>query len=600
MKNLLVNTKLLTIILFLLFLLPSCNNEEIFVVEESAIVVEETEPTEEEDAPNTEDEVIPIDVVDDTVTTTENIAVDLEPYLNDENLPQTITISNTNPSNGVLTINDNSTPNNFLDDSIVYTPNAGFSGIDSFDYTVCDASNSENCDTATVTITVEAVIDDIETELKAFPGAEGYGKNAVGGRGGRIIKVTNLNNSGSGSFRAACEASGSRIVVFEIGGRINLTSTVTINDPFITIAGQTAPGDGITLSMEGTPNEVVLQVQANDVIIRYLTIRRSESEVSEQNSDCLVITSCHDVIVDHCSFSWASDENIAIYDYDGNNRANVYNVTIQNSLIDTAWGGIDKGIICSGGVDRLTFYNLVFASVGQRQPLIKNETGNYANEETYFEIINTVTLEGKWHASFPNNIAAAGTKHLNYINNLCIDSGFSRNMLFVDTAYPVSIFTQGNISPLRTSITSPVNWDEEWSVIQAGGGQDDVEKRLTTDYRVTTPKSTPIINDGVVLTKAVNLVDSLKDHVGASYPTRDSEDTRAINDVVTRTSTAANTSGTFPILDSGTPLTDSDNDGMSDAWEDANGYNKNIDDSLEDRDGDGYTNIEEFLNRTLD
>ncbi len=433
-------------------------------------------------------------------------------------------------------------------------------------------------------------------ELVAFPGAEGYGRNARGGRGGRVIRVTNLNDSGAGSFREACEATGPRIIIFDVGGRINLRSTVTISDPYVTIAGQHSVGDGITLSMEGTPNRPVLSIQTHDVIVRYLTIRRSENEVSERNSDCLVITDAHDVIVDHCSFSWASDENIAIYDYDGNNEANVYNITIQNSLIDTAWGGQDKGIIASGGIDRLSFYNLLFTSVGQRQPLIKNEEGNYATAETYFEIINTVTFEGKLHASFPNSVAEAGLKHLNYINNLCIDSSFSRNMLYVSTAYPVNIYTRGNISPLRTSITSPVDWDEEWSVIQPGGGASDVENTLDTAYRTTTPIDTPIVTGGVPLVDAVDLFDSLRDHVGASLPTRDSEDARAINDVVTRTATAPSTSGTFPIINGGTPLPLGDGDGMPDAWEASQGHDMGRDDSAEDADDDGYTNIEEFLN----
>ena len=435
------------------------------------------------------------------------------------------------------------------------------------------------------------------SQIPAFPGAEGYGKYAIGGRGGEVIRVTNLNDSGEGSLRAAIDASGPRTVIFDVGGRINLLSTLNINNPYITIAGQHSVGDGITLSMEGTPNTVVLSVNTNHVIIRYITMRRSEFEVSEQNSDNLVIANAHDVVIDHCSFSWASDENIAIYDYDGNNEANVYDITIQNCLIDTAWGGQDKGIIASGGVDRLTFYNLLFTSVGQRQPLIKNELGNYVTADTHFEIINTVTFEGKKHASFPNNIQEAGIKHLNYINNLCIDSSFSRNMLYVSTAYPVSIYTSGNISPLRTSISTPIDWDEEWSVIQPGGGSSDVQNTLNTAYRVTSPINTPIVNDGVVLTDAADLFDNLKDHVGASLPTRDSEDTRAINDVETFNDTAPVVDGTYPILNSGTPLEDLDNDGMPDFWELLE-YGSLDSDGVVDTDVDGYTDLEEYLNQT--
>ena len=172
MKHLHVNTKVLTFILFFLILLPSCNNEEIFIVEESAIIAEETTPT-EEDTPNNEDTAPPIDAVDDAVITMQNVPVDIEAYLNDTNLPASITLSNTNPSNGVLTINNNDTPDNFIDDTVVYTPNAGFSGNDSFEYTVCDALDSNNCDTAMVVITVEenttGIEDEFSTELKAFP-----------------------------------------------------------------------------------------------------------------------------------------------------------------------------------------------------------------------------------------------------------------------------------------------------------------------------------------------------------------------------------------------------------------------------------------------
>jgi len=170
-------------------------------------------------------------------------------------------------------------------------------------------------------------------------------------------------------------------------------------------------------------------------------------------------------------------------------------------------------------------------------------------------------------------------------------------MLFVDSAYDVSIYASGNISPLRTSITSPVDWDEEWSVLQGGGGEPEVAIPPTTDYRFTNPKSTPIITDGVTLVDAVDLWDSLKDHVGASLPTRDTEDARAINDVETQTETAPSTSGTFPIINNGTPLTDVDNDGMPDTWEILEFLNLDSD-GVVDTDGDGYTDLEEYLNQT--
>lgn len=448
------------------------------------------------------------------------------------------------------------------------------------------------------------------SQVPAFPGAEGYGKYAQGGRGGDVYKVTNLNDSGPGSFREACEANGPRTIIFEIGGRINLSSTVAITNPFITIAGQTAPGDGVTLSMEGTPNQPVLGVYTNNVIIRYITIRRSKYEVSEQNSDGLVIAYAHDVIVDHCSFSWASDENIAIYDYDGNGNADVYNITIQNSLIATAWGGSDKGIIVSGGVDKISFYKNVFASVFQRQPLIKNETGNYVTDETYFEVVNNVIFGGKFKTSFPNNVQESGLKHLNYINNVFRNpqgSSYTRRLLFVESAFDVSIFAQGNISPIRQSISIPTDWDEEWNVTQGtddnGGitaiGESNSYPFADAGFQSFTPKSTPIVDDGVQLTNAIDLFDELKDHVGASFPTRDSYDIERIEDVESLINTASSTSGTFPIIENGEAPEDDDEDGMPNNWENDN--NLNIDDPSDRNivNPDGYTNLEYYLNWIL-
>ena len=250
MKNLHVNTKVLTFILFFLLLLPSCNNEEIFVIEESAIIAEETDPTEEE-TPNTEDEapVIPIDVVDDSFSTIENLPVDMDLHTNDENLPISGTIENTSPTNGTLAANDNGTQDNPLDDIIIYTPNAGFSGSDSFEYTICDGENLTNCDTAFVTITVEPREEDIAAELKAFPSAYGAGAYATGGRGLNVYHVTTLNDSGTGSLRQAVSdaaSNGGGNIVFDISGIIQLNSLLSFTSN-LTIAGQTAPEGGITI-----------------------------------------------------------------------------------------------------------------------------------------------------------------------------------------------------------------------------------------------------------------------------------------------------------------------------------------------------------------
>jgi pectate lyase len=143
---------------------------------------------------------------------------------------------------------------------------------------------------------------ELKSHTPAFPGAEGFGAYTMGGRGGNVYIVTNLNDDGAGSLRNAVEASGPRIVVFEISGTIELESRLRISNPYITIAGQTAPGDGICLK------NYELDINTHDVIIRYLRVRPGDP--SQAENDAISIRSSN-VIVDHCSASWSIDEALS-------------------------------------------------------------------------------------------------------------------------------------------------------------------------------------------------------------------------------------------------------------------------------------------------
>ena len=151
----------------------------------------------------------------------------------------------------------------------------------------------------------------------AFPTAEGYGKHTVGGRGGAVYEVTNLNDSGEGSLRAAVDAKGPRTVIFRVSGTIDLKSDIKIKNPNITIAGQTAPGDGICL--RGYP----LSIGADEVIIRYIRVRFGDE--SEKDADAISSRCVKNLILDHVSASWSVDEVMSIYHCE--------NVTVQWCMI---------------------------------------------------------------------------------------------------------------------------------------------------------------------------------------------------------------------------------------------------------------------------
>ncbi|HEX6625833.1 MAG TPA: hypothetical protein VF064_19105, partial [Pyrinomonadaceae bacterium] len=158
--------------------------------------------------------------------------------------------------------------------------------------------------------------------VPAFPGAEGFGSTTPGGRGGRVILVTNLEDSGPGSLRAACEAEGPRVVVFRVAGLITLASPIVVKNPYLTIAGQTAPGDGVCLR-----NHTFI-VATHDVIVRYLRSRLGDL-VGEAADAITLGTGARNVVLDHCSASWSIDEVLSL-------TGNVSDVTVQWCLIAEA------------------------------------------------------------------------------------------------------------------------------------------------------------------------------------------------------------------------------------------------------------------------
>ncbi len=203
-------------------------------------------------------------------------------------------------------------------------------------------------------------------QLPAFPGAQGFGRMAQGGRNGSVLAVTNLNDSGPGSLREAVETAGARTIVFRTGGIIELQSELQVTEPFLTIAAQTAPGDGVVLKNFG------ISIFTHDVIIRGLRIRPADDfyTLSPENRDCITIQEgAHHIMVDHCSFSWAVDENVSLW-------SGANNVTVQWSIISEAlYRGIhpkgphSMGLLIGDGSQRASIHHCVMAHNNGRNPL---------------------------------------------------------------------------------------------------------------------------------------------------------------------------------------------------------------------------------------
>jgi len=274
--------------------------------------------------------------------------------------------------------------------------------------------------------------------LAAFPGAEGFGATAVGGRGGRVIKVTNLNASGPGSLQAACEAEGPRIVVFDVSGVIK--GNVTIKQPSITIAGQTAPGAGIAIEgMLTTPYRGTIDI--HDVIVRFLRVRPPVHKGLWHGGDCLQITGVKRLMIDHVSTSWSTDES---YDLSGSQAVTVQWCALEESdPVGHEKGRHNYGMLLSyGGADTTVHHNL-FAHHEKRAPICSIETLDHRNNVIYNMLLPfiwhardtggrplRVNLIGNYIKDGPNVLAAMKGRDFDRLNwnreevNLCVEGNY--------------------------------------------------------------------------------------------------------------------------------------------------------------------------------
>ena len=418
----------------------------------------------------------------------------------------------------------------------------------------------------------------------AFPGAEGYGANTVGGRGGEVIEVTNLNDSGPGSLRAAIEATGPRIVVFRVGGTIELLTHIRIKNPYITIVGQTAPGDGITLKNDPSNPDSPLVVETGEVIIRYVRFRPGASTELSDNLRALTIGGDgKNIIIDHCSFSWATDENLTVWD-------NASDISIQWSIVSeglynsTSSSGTQSQAVYFGSQStRISLHHNLLAHNNRRNPRVMGGDIDIVNNVIY----NTEGSPARlWSDSFEHHINGGRYNYVgNYIkrgSNSLWDYEVKLRSRDDNITIPAT-FISSNIGPNRPDESVP---DE--AIVHPDG----------REFMIDTRHDFPL----VTTTSAFEAYDQVLAGAGVTLPGRDVVDERIIDEVITGTGQIIDDPsevGGWPILAAGVPPSDSDHDGMPDQWEKLYGFNPNdATDGPADADADGYTNVEEYLNGT--
>jgi len=444
--------------------------------------------------------------------------------------------------------------------------------------------------------------------LPAFPGAEGQGASTVGGRGGTVYKVTNLNDSGPGSLRAAVLAPGRRIVVFGVSGYINLQSELVISNPYLTIAGQTSPGG---IAVTGWTTRIY---QTHDILITYMRFRPGSHGQGVVDPDAVhavvlegsegVATPVYNVVFDHFSFSYGIDETVDV-------AYSVHDVTFSWIIFGPGLnGGHSEGAHSAG----LLFWGR-YASPNQIVSVHHNffPNNHFRDPEigsgVSADIRNNVAYN--WTSALSpqfNHMSGEPHSTMNYVQNYakpgpdsneCGTSG--SEIFFCDNddatgkcheqpanAYP-AIYYQGNLGCSRATQNDP-----EWKIITGWSPF----SALSSAWQAAQPFA---VRDIPVRTKemSVSYANEILQTVGASKPVRDSLDAGVVTDFANGTELQQPLSvaypGGFPTLSSPDAAGDSDNDGMSDAWEILQGLNPAENDSTQDADSDGYTNIEEYL-----
>lgn len=400
----------------------------------------------------------------------------------------------------------------------------------------------------------------ISAQQLAFPGAQGWGRFAEGGRKGTVYHVTNLNDSGSGSLRDAVSQP-NRIVVFDVSGVIRINSRIVFKNNLY-VAGQTAPGEGITVYGDG-----VSFSGADNTIVRYMRFRMGA--VGTKDKDCAGIANGQNMIFDHCSFAWGQDENFSI-NWDNKGTA-PKNITLMNSIVGQGLMTHSAGGLMQA--ENITLYRILMVDNSTRNFKVKG-INQYANNLVYNWKNAAYNMggdsEGQSYANIESNLFINGPA----VGGNCLTGGNS-NFHF----YGADNWQDSN----RDGIYNPTEFTSD------GGGN-----RQATPYDYPTLEKWP----------ARELIDKLLPDVGASLPYRDLADCYMVDEVLSfgKKGNLITNENELPF---GVPTSwswfkgekpaDSDGDGMPDSWEKAHGTDPANDDAMTMSDN-GYANIENYLN----
>jgi len=406
--------------------------------------------------------------------------------------------------------------------------------------------------------------------LLAFAGAEGFGAYARGGRGGDVYHVTSLADSGPGSLRyGIATATGPRTIVFDVSGTIDLQSKLVINKPYLTLAGQTAPGGGITLrgwttTISGT----------HDVIVRYLRFRPGDIACPRMQDDALSVDRSQNIIIDHVSASWSVDETLSVTSSD--------RVTVQWSIISESLraschekGAHGYGSLLRYGNGGLTFHHNLYAHHDSRSPRIGDDLG--------VDFVNNVVYDWGNMPGYSGE-ASEGTTRISYVGNYLIAGPSTRESrratAFIGGSASTHLYQAGNlIDANRNGIRDGV--DTGWAMFTGAF----TRREVRFDF--------PTVRTDAATTAYARVLAG----AGASR-VRDAVDRRIVAEVAGETGRIIDSQqqvGGWPALEPGTAPPDTDQDGLPDDWERQHGLDPHDPSDRNRAAGGGSTFLEQYL-----